>query len=169
MSKSALRTAILTRRQNISPDELARANKAITAKLLKHIEWRDVERLHMYASLIVLNEVDTAEIERRLVGMLSQGSVDKGAASKTAQIPSDRYDVILVPVVAFDDDCNRLGYGGGWYDRFLAEQPMALKIGLAFDCQHVSMLRTEKHDIPLDVIVTESTIYLKQKHPTEVE
>lgn len=65
--------------------------------------------------------------------------------------------VVLLPLVAFDAQGYRLGYGGGYFDRTLAElTPRPLCIGLGFDiCQTESIL-AEPHDIPLDVIITES-------------
>ncbi|GAX88789.1 5-formyltetrahydrofolate cyclo-ligase [Effusibacillus lacus] len=74
-------------------------------------------------------------------------------------VPVSSIDVVLVPGVAFDLQGGRLGYGGGYYDRFL---PMlrsdAVKIGLAFDLQLVDRLPVEEHDIHLDYVVTESSV-----------
>ncbi len=68
-------------------------------------------------------------------------------------------DLILVPGVAFDSKGNRLGRGGGYYDRVLAELPPAVpRIGLFFDCQELPELFTEPHDQPLTLILTESRI-----------
>jgi len=66
-------------------------------------------------------------------------------------------DVVVVPGVAFTPAGARLGQGGGWYDRFLAEvRPDCTLIGVGFDPQLVDALPTEAHDISLDIIVTES-------------
>lgn len=60
----------------------------------------------------------------------------------------------IVPGLAFTRDGRRLGYGGGWYDRFLASAPKsAVKIGVAYSFQIVEDLPAEPHDIPLDDIV----------------
>lgn len=68
-------------------------------------------------------------------------------------------DVLLLPLVAFDRAGYRLGYGGGYFDRTLAVlQPRPLTIGVGFDLAEVVDLHPEPHDIPLDVIVTESGI-----------
>ena len=60
----------------------------------------------------------------------------------------------------FDRRGNRLGYGGGFYDRFLANRaPRALRVGLAFACQiSDAPLPAEAHDMPLDLLVTEGGI-----------
>ena len=67
-------------------------------------------------------------------------------------------DVVLVPIVAFDENLNRIGYGGGFYDRFLKDFK-GIKIGLAFEMQKRSEIGIENFDSKLDYIVTESNIY----------
>lgn len=69
------------------------------------------------------------------------------------------YDAVILPLLAFDKRLHRLGYGGGFYDRLLAGQPAAYKIGVGFDCSYVPDLPAEIHDVALDVIVTESQTY----------
>ena len=67
-------------------------------------------------------------------------------------------DVILVPLVAFDANLNRLGYGGGYYDRIiqkLENKKKILKIGLAFSFQRVKKVPIFKYDKKLDYILTE--------------
>jgi len=60
--------------------------------------------------------------------------------------------------LAFDHNLNRLGYGGGFYDRFLANTT-ALKIAIAYDFQVKESIPSEAHDIKMDFIVTEQRIY----------
>ena len=62
--------------------------------------------------------------------------------------------VVFVPLVGFTASGARLGMGAGHYDRWLAEHPETLAIGLAWDCQEVSALPLEPHDRMLDAIVT---------------
>ena len=64
-------------------------------------------------------------------------------------------DAVLVPGLAFDAHGYRLGYGGGYYDRFLARCARALRIGLAFEAQIVESVRPHARDQPLDHVVTE--------------
>ncbi|NQZ22359.1 MAG: 5-formyltetrahydrofolate cyclo-ligase [Colwellia sp.] len=77
-------------------------------------------------------------------------------------------DIIFTPLVAFDNFGNRLGMGGGFYDRTLAawyleyqqnKQAKPMPIGLAHDCQKVKAIPIENWDIPLPKIITPSTIY----------
>ena len=70
-------------------------------------------------------------------------------------------DVILLPLVAFDNNLNRLGYGGGYYDRViekLSEKKKILKIGLAFSVQKVNSVPVTKYDKKLDYIITDKYI-----------
>ena len=67
-------------------------------------------------------------------------------------------DVAIVPLLAADKQGRRLGYGGGYYDRFFENRKGILKIGYAFDFQIVQSVPTEETDIPLDIIVTDKQI-----------
>ena len=70
--------------------------------------------------------------------------------------PATSLQVAIIPGSVFDRRGFRLGYGGGYYDRFLAlEAPQALRIGLAFEVQLVDHLPEESHDVPMDMLVTE--------------
>ena len=76
-------------------------------------------------------------------------------------------EVVVMPGSVFDARGGRLGYGGGFYDRFLqGAAPQALRIGLAFDLQVVETVPLESHDQSLDYLITESrTIHLRRKTP----
>jgi len=70
-------------------------------------------------------------------------------------------DVLLIPLVAFDKDLNRLGYGGGYYDRLiekLSKRKKIMKIGLALSVQEIEKVPTNKYDQKLDYIITEKNI-----------
>tara|TARA_B100001121_G_scaffold282020_1_gene275108 strand:+ start:779 stop:1318 length:540 start_codon:yes stop_codon:yes gene_type:complete len=70
-------------------------------------------------------------------------------------------DLILVPLVGFDKNLNRLGYGGGFYDRYfdkISKLKKIVKIGLAFSFQEIKKLPTNKFDKKLDRIITEKKI-----------
>jgi len=68
-------------------------------------------------------------------------------------------DVVIVPLVGFDEFGNRLGYGGGFYDRTLAGMSGALIAGFGFDAQRVAQVPAEPTDIALPWIVTESGVF----------
>lgn len=70
------------------------------------------------------------------------------------------FDVVVVPGVCFDKDGYRIGYGKGFYDRFLSRYPSACKIGIAFDEQICDCVPREKTDLPVDMIVTDKEIII---------
>ena len=78
-------------------------------------------------------------------------------------IPMAQLDIIFTPLVAFDARGNRLGMGGGYYDRSLARWHKtgkgAVPIGIAHNCQQIAKVPTERWDIPLPFIVTPSKIW----------
>jgi 5-formyltetrahydrofolate cyclo-ligase len=70
-------------------------------------------------------------------------------------------DILLVPLVAYDRSLNRLGYGGGYYDRYIEKiekVKKVIKIGLAFSFQKISSMPINQYDKKLDFIVTEKEI-----------
>jgi 5-formyltetrahydrofolate cyclo-ligase len=78
-------------------------------------------------------------------------------------IPDKREVVIphavLAPLVGFDRDCYRLGYGGGYFDRTLAAlSPRPLAIGVGFELSQIETIHPQSFDIAMDIIVTETTI-----------
>jgi 5-formyltetrahydrofolate cyclo-ligase len=69
--------------------------------------------------------------------------------------PAEEIDLVVVPGVAFDEKCYRIGYGAGYYDRFLPRCSKALSIALAFDIQIVENAFPASWDVPVDYIITE--------------
>ena len=83
-------------------------------------------------------------------------------------VPLSRHDVVLVPLVAFDADCHRLGQGGGFYDRALAslnaasEGPKPVTIGVAHWFQQVDSVPRERWDLPLDAVATDRSVIVAE-------
>ncbi|MFQ3306882.1 MAG: 5-formyltetrahydrofolate cyclo-ligase [Candidatus Midichloriaceae bacterium] len=75
---------------------------------------------------------------------------------KEPEIPIIRKpDLVIVPVVGFDENHNRLGYGSGYYDRALSSMNGVIKLGVAYDFQKVTSIPKENHDIKLDIMITD--------------
>lgn len=74
-------------------------------------------------------------------------------------------DLLLVPCVGFNPHGVRLGYGAGYYDRYLARHPGVRTIGLAFEACRVDTLRAHSHDHPLDLVLTELASYERASRP----
>ncbi len=69
-------------------------------------------------------------------------------------------DLVIVPGSVFDQQGGRLGYGGGYYDRFLSRKaPQATRIALAYELQIVDKIHLQPHDQTMDMVITENTIY----------
>ena len=94
---------------------------------------------------------------------LSSGLIQAGNGLREPQDakpwPAEMIDLIIVPALAYDRKGNRLGRGGGFYDRFLAAQPThAVACGLGFHEQIVDQLPIHAHDHPIDILVTDKQV-----------
>ena len=78
--------------------------------------------------------------------------------AKSAPVSVETFDLMFVPMVAFDEHCNRLGRGVGAYDRYL-EKHRPYLIGLAYEFQKLDAITRESWDVPMDCVVTENKIY----------
>ncbi len=84
---------------------------------------------------------------------------DKAVAQKMTK---ESFEVVLVPGIAFDANGYRIGYGKGYYDKFLAGIK-AIKIGIAYDFQIVQAVPFEEHDLSMDYIITEKKVFFCRK------
>ena len=90
------------------------------------------------------------------------------APAHSKQLPRDiaELDLIFLPLVAFDERCNRLGRGAGHYDRTLnavneRNGRLPYLVGLAYEFQKIPEIVTDKWDVPMDIVVTEKNIYYR--------
>ena len=84
-----------------------------------------------------------------------------------AALPASEMAMLVLPLVGFDAQCNRLGMGGGWYDRSLSfrrdtSAPPWL-VGAGFDVQRVEVLQHEAWDVPLDAVCSEAATHLAEQ------
>jgi len=145
--------------------------------------------LHSFLPIESQNEVDTWRIIRRLWrekpavqivvpvtdlvgGTMTHYPIDAGTQFKrnrygipepspilTAALLPDQFDMVLVPLLAFDHQGQRVGYGGGFYDRFLAQcSPGCLRVGLSFFKPVEPIQDVYEGDIPLSLCVTPSSV-----------
>jgi 5-formyltetrahydrofolate cyclo-ligase len=179
-----MRKETLAARRSLTPDELARRSRAIAERLNSIPEFRDARALLIYVSSKD-NEVDTLEPIRNAlddnrmvlvpVAMPSTReilwsqlrSLDDLEPStfgileprndRVRPVEPTEADVAIIPGIAFDAAGHRIGYGGGYYDRFLGKF-RGTKIALAYELQIRDSIPIEPHDLPVDVIVTEQRI-----------
>lgn len=82
-----------------------------------------------------------------------------GIRQPTGDAAKEQPEVLFVPLIAYTDAGQRLGQGGGHYDRWLADHPGTVAIGMGWDSQLVDALPTEPHDQPMHAIVTPTRLY----------
>ncbi|MCP4935394.1 MAG: 5-formyltetrahydrofolate cyclo-ligase [bacterium] len=180
--KYELRRAMKAKRASLSSEERRQAAKAVVAHIIGM-----GRRYHAPVALYhpVGNEFDTGPLVQHLRSQSHQLAlpvvIENGASlafrpwNKDDQLEVGAYDILvppdkglsvvpellIIPLLAFDDTGARLGYGGGFYDRTLASlraEHSICAIGLAYDFQHVDDLAVEPHDQPLDIVLTPSGI-----------
>ena len=97
---------------------------------------------------------DLADVEIGCMGIrepLSRQSVAEALGDDL----QDHHEIMLLPAVAVDENCHRVGYGGGYYDKYLEKHPALKKLAVAFEFQVYPQVPTEPFDVRLDCIVTE--------------
>ncbi len=121
----------------------------------------ELKRLHISCALPV-----TQGIDQPLKFALWEGDRPLRPAAFGVMIPEHcdwvNPDTVIVPCLGFDAACYRLGYGGGYYDRTLA-QLKALSLGVAYEFQNVGELEVEPHDQALHAVVTEQGVTIRDQ------
>lgn len=183
VKKEELRTLYLEKRKQLPAAESEMKSRKIIRRLIDFPRFKAARHVHSYVSVANKNEVDThdliryclengktvsvpkmrsnLELEHHLITSLDDLEPnDWGIPEPKTSKAEKRYefDVVIVPMVAGDRYKNRIGYGKGFYDRFL-KGVTTPKIGLLFQCQlHSKRLPAERFDIALDVLITENEI-----------
>jgi 5-formyltetrahydrofolate cyclo-ligase len=168
--KSELRKRLKQRRLELTNAEHTLMSRAICEGLTEVTDWSKVKAVHFFEPIRELLEVDLNNFISDLqdtyadMSFFTTKEIEgqwETVALQPGEVPDsfDGFDVIIVPMLGFDQSLNRIGYGGGFYDKFLAEQPDALKVGVCFDEGIIDQLPAEPPDIPMDLIVTEDRIY----------
>lgn len=182
-TKKQIRTEILKRRSALSKDEVADKSRAICRKIVSCEQFVQAESILLY--LDFNHEVETGLIWEKAQKMRKHVAAPRliGSQMVFARIQSekdlipgkwgipepkkncpvirehDSRTVVIMPGVAFDCSRNRIGYGGGYYDRYFAGYDSVYKIAAAYDLQIVEQVPAEPFDLKPDCIVTESHIY----------
>lgn len=187
--KSLIRKEVLSRRDSISEDVRKVKDKEIQERLLALPEFMASHKILLYASFrsevntfdlleyciahdkaAVLPRVDKQNNELKIYEIKDTEELVKGCfgipepnVSEDRRMNVEHMDLILVPGAAFDEQCNRLGYGKGFYDKLLSRvrgQGSMVKgvIALAYEEQVVESIPSELHDIKMDKIITDKRI-----------
>jgi 5-formyltetrahydrofolate cyclo-ligase len=179
--KRRLRRQVLSARDALGVDEITSRSQRLHRNLEILAEYQAARTVHLFASFGT--EVDTRPLleslwargtrtvlprvapDGQLEHCVVQGFTELLAGFRDIPEPApscgrwlpDEVDLILVPGVAFDRAGGRLGYGGGYYDRFLSACP-APRVALAFHLQVVDHVPREPHDLRVHRIVTEEAV-----------
>ena len=78
---------------------------------------------------------------------------------KSELVSPENIELVICPMVAFDGQKRRMGYGGGYYDRYLPGCTGALRVGIAFEAQRFEALPVDENDMPMNLIITEKDCY----------
>jgi 5-formyltetrahydrofolate cyclo-ligase len=148
----------------VNIEDLLTKNTQIQETLLSYIQDNNIKRVCIYENMT--DEVSTHEI----INLLEQQNIQlytPQIIGETEMIIIDseydhyekEIDLFIVPGRAFTLDGKRLGRGKGYYDRFLSQKlyKKSKKIGICYDFQLFAELKTEKHDVSMDLIITNST------------
>ena len=185
MIKKELRQKYKELRQQLSENEIEEWSLQIANQLIRLDIWQH-SFYHLFLPIESQKEINTEYILQVLAGkdkniVLSKSDfstremthfllTDNTTIKKNAydipepidglEVPVSKIDVVFVPLLAFDEKGNRVGYGKGFYDKFLAEcKPEILKIGLSFFESEDSISDVLHTDIQLDLCVTPTKVY----------
>ena len=187
MTKKELRKIYLKKRMDLSEEEYEQLNRELADHFFKAVKLSGINVLHTFLPIKRTREVNTWHIIERIKKdhthvKVSVPKINNQTSelehyflespdqlkNNTWEIPepvygiptsTEKIDAVLVPLLAFDKLGHRLGYGRGFYDRFLAScRPDCLKIGLSFFESEEKIDGINEKDIPLDLIVTPRTV-----------
>lgn len=183
-NKKLTRTAIKEKRYALRESEVQSLSQECVSKVLQFPELLEANTVCVY--MPTGNEIDTSAIiqyclenQKRVAAPriegdtmdfyyfqsivdLKQGAYDIWEPTGTERV-TDEESVVIMPGVAFDLDCNRIGYGKGYYDKYLSKHPNMKKIALAYEFQIVGKIKREIHDIRPEMIVTERRVIMQPK------
>ncbi len=152
-SKIDIRRQLLGMRKQVKAVEKQIASREAKKQALRIVDWVDVHKVHIYTARADWHEIETKQLGAKLKEQYPSIVIETSAISSDAPIPTTQFDVIVVPVLGFDDLGYRIGLGRGWYDRFLSTQTKAYKVGLAYSWGRQVVIPHDAHDVALDVII----------------
>lgn len=190
MKKAALRKEFLQKRKEAGEAGVAEQNALIALNLEKYLHGKTFQALHTFLPQLNAQEVDTfgiidmlrksfptmrvaapyiipgtREMEHYLLTphthlVTNQWRIPEPDPVSSEKIQPEEIDIVLVPLLAFDRKGYRVGYGGGYYDRFLPQtRPECIKMGLSLFEEVDEIADIDEFDIPLDACITPERLY----------
>ena len=175
MDKKALRQLISQQKREMTPEQIETASRALAEQFLQTDAYRKAKTLYGY--LPYNQEVRTVPIleqalrdgkrvavpkvygdTMKFIYMNDLSAVENGYCNipepiADGPIGDDPTALVLMPGLAFDKAGNRMGYGGGYYDKFLSEEPNHPTVALCYQFQMVEQIPTDSYDIPVDLVL----------------
>ena len=185
MNKKQLRLKYKKLREVLTPDDIEEGSLEIANNLLSLSIW-EFNYFHLFLSISEKREVDTQAILHILQGkdknvVLSKSNFNSGSLTNYLltdstiirlnswgipepvdgiEIPASKIEVVFIPLLVFDENGNRIGYGKGFYDKFLAGcNREVVKVGLSLFPAEKEIKDINPHDVPLDYCITPEKIY----------
>ena len=182
---NALRQSLRNQRNALSKNERLQCAEQLLAKVQQITSFQSGQKIALY--LANDGEIDPKHIQNflknqgiivylpiiddkilkfaKIINKFKKNKFGIDEPVTTEILNAEQLDIIFMPLVGFDTQKNRIGMGGGFYDRTLAFKKQQAKstnpklIGLAFDCQKIDKIMAEEWDVPLDTVITSTTIY----------
>ena len=175
MDKKALRAQIRAQKRAMTEEEICRRSEALGQLFRQSALYINARTIYGY--LPYNQEVRTVPMleqairdgkrvavpkvygeEMRFIYLEDMSQVATGYAGipepvADEPVADDKTALVLMPGLAFDPQGHRIGYGGGFYDRFLEQEPAHPTLALCYEFQMLSYLETEEHDIPVDCVL----------------
>lgn len=189
MTKSQLRKYYLSKRKAIPAEEITIKSQQIADLFFANFDLSNIKNLHIFLPIIKHNELNTWLIIRKLqqsfpviniiipkiisedstlenylfeekeLSKNSWGILEPSGQNQVKILP-EQVDLVIIPLLIFDENGNRVGYGRGFYDHFLqACNPEMLKIGVCQEEAIESIEDTNEFDIKMDFCITPNKIY----------
>lgn len=174
IDKKGLRKRCLQKRDSLSTKDREAFSLRICERIIPYLEGKTVLSYASVSSEVDLSMInETYPVAYPVIGQAQQMDAyipEQGVfitnrygirepdPAHSKRIEKEEIEVILVPCVGFNGKKDRLGHGGGYYDRYLKDCK-ALKIGIAFEVQKTEADLKEENDITLDMIITEKDVY----------
>jgi len=175
MDKKELRSTIRQRKRAMTEEEIVSRSRKLGELFAASEAYKNAKTIYGY--LPYNQEVRTVPMleqalrdgkrvavpkcygdEMKFIFMDDLSKVEKGYANipepiADEPVADDKTALVLMPGLAFDPQGHRCGYGGGFYDKFLAEEPDHPTLALCYEFQMLPHLETEEHDIPVDYVI----------------
>lgn len=187
MNKRAIRKQFLAERKELSDARYKQHCASVSDQAIDLVKDIGVHKVHLFLPIKNNKEVDTWPIYHWLINspkhtpVISKTHFKKNMLSHhpmtanddlqesnygipeplhSTAISPESLDLVFVPLLAFDTFGNRVGYGAGFYDRFLSQcLKSTLKVGLAISLPMGTTIETHEYDIPLDLCITHKGVY----------